>query len=147
MKSRGRHIGDLLVTGCNRGCHSDNLRCSQRRKGRQCDDLLVSVVWPSPITVPVLWIRGWLSRDFLVMLLEWSNLVPQLHQLRLESAPVLLIKFHSNSRKLDENHWRYILLKRSIRSQNITRTMAAKLSCKAQNGIVIVPESGLRWDW
>ena len=45
LKQKGRHIDNLLVTGCTRGCHSDNLRCNQWRKGCQYDDLLFSVVW------------------------------------------------------------------------------------------------------
>ena len=45
LKPKGRHIDNLLVTGCTRGCHSDNLRCNQWRKGCQYDDLLFSVVW------------------------------------------------------------------------------------------------------
>ena len=41
LKPKGRHIDNLLVTGCTRGCHSDNLRCNQWRNGCQYDDLFV----------------------------------------------------------------------------------------------------------
>ena len=44
------HIDNLLVTCCTRGCHSDNLRSTQWRKGRQCDELLVSgIVHPTGV--------------------------------------------------------------------------------------------------
>ena len=43
MKTKGRHIDNLFVTGCTWGCPNDNFGCSQWRECCQYDDLLVSV--------------------------------------------------------------------------------------------------------
>ena len=43
LKTNGRHIDNLFVTGCTWGCPNDNLGCSQWREGCQYDDLLGSV--------------------------------------------------------------------------------------------------------
>ena len=54
LKRKGHHIEDFFIAGCIRGCHHDNLWCSQWWRNRQHDDLSVSVHRIHPIVFVLL---------------------------------------------------------------------------------------------
>ena len=44
LKRKCRHFDDIFDNGCTESCHNDSFWCNQERKGRQNDDVSVSVL-------------------------------------------------------------------------------------------------------